>query len=232
MKSPFRFLLAGAALLAVAYPMAVLAQGARPGAASTRPAQPAAPSSSTPHKIGLVDVGHIFSNYQKLKDRRDLLQKEIEASDGELKQIQAQIQQITETLKSGTITKGSDKWTEYEQQLTQLNADGQAKMAILRREFARKEVQMYKEIYDEVAYTVAAYANANGRNYTLILRYQREPSETEAAEDPNKVMSRVNQLVVYHQEGDDITDTILNFLNNQYSQQAGRPAAPAGPARN
>ena len=94
---------------------------------------------------------------------------------------------------------------------------------------------MYKEIYDEVAGTVATYARAPGRNYTLILRYQREtPEEASGVEDPNKIMGRVNQLVVYHQQADDITDTILAYMNSQYTeqQQAGRPTAPAAPRRN
>ncbi|MBA3313440.1 MAG: OmpH family outer membrane protein [Planctomycetota bacterium] len=243
MKSPFRYVLAGAALLASASPIVASAQGT----ANTRPARPTtgaaapadngtiqqtagtAPSAAElPHKVGLVDVGHIFTNYEKLKDRRDRLQKEIESSDGELKSIQEQIQGIQAQLKS--VTKGSDAATQLEQQLTELNAQGQAKMSNLRREFVRKEVAMYKDIYDEVAQTVAAYANARGRNYTLILRYQRDPS-AEAGDDPNKIMAKVNQLVVYHQDADDITDTILSFMNTQYrGQTAARPAAGTTPA--
>src|SRR5690606_18797189 len=153
----------------------------------------------------------------------------IEASDGELKQIQEQVQAIQKELQSGTITKGSEAWTQREKQLTELSAQGQAKMSNLRREFARKEVQMYKETYDEVAALVEQYAVYH--KYTLVLRYQREPSESEAAEDPNKIMSRVNQLVVFHQEADDITDVISEYLNKQYAGQVGRAAAPATPVR-
>jgi Skp family chaperone for outer membrane proteins len=230
---PYRYVLSGAALLAAFGPLAASAQAPRqPAAPPAGTARPAAAEEGLPHKVGLVDVGHIFTNYEKLKYQRDALQKEMEASDGELKAIQEQINALQEQLKSGTINKGTDAWNRAEQQLIELNAKGQAKMNSLRRDFVRKEVQMYKEIYDEVAYTVALYAK--GRNYTLILRYQREPADdATSAEDPNKIMSRVNQLVVYHQDGDDITDTILKYMNAQYQQQAGgRPASPGAPARN
>jgi outer membrane protein len=244
----FRKILAGAALFAAASPLVASAQAtpparpARPAAGSAVPASAgtiqqtagtAPTAADLPHKVGLVDVGHIFSNYEKLKDRRDALQKEIEASDGELKSIQEQIQGLQEQLKS--VTKGTDAATQMEQKLTELNAAGQAKMSNLRREFVRKEVAMYKDIYDEVSQMVAAYANARGRNYTLILRFQRDPS-AEAGDDPNKIMAKVNQLVVYHQDADDITDTILKFMNDQYvaqkSARATAPTAPAGVRRN
>ncbi len=240
MNLSFRYVLAGAALVASASPLNALAQsapGARParptaGAAAPEPgaiqqtAGAAAAPSTGPHKVGLVDVGFIFSNYTKLKDQREALQKEIESSDGELKSIQQEIQGIQEQMKS--VTKGSDAAIQMEQQLTELNAQGQAKMANLRRDFVRKEVAMYKDIYDEVSSLVSAYANAKGQNYTLILRYQRDPG-AEAGDDPNKIMARVNQLVVYHQDADDITDRILDYMNGQYTKQKGGGAAAAAP---
>lgn len=230
MTFTYRFVVAGATLLATASPLVVSAQAPRTSAAPARQpsaSQPAAPASSQPHKVGLIDVGHIFSNYAKLKDRREALTKEIEASDGELKKIQEEIQGIQAQLKN--VTKGSDAATQMEQQLTELNAAGQAKMQNLRREFTRKEVQMYKEIYDEVQVLVQQYAEYH--KYTLVLRYQREPEAEGSADDPNRVMGRVNQLVVYHQ-GDDITDTILAYLNKQHQAQAGGTAAPGAPGRN
>lgn len=230
MTFSIRFLLTGAVLLAVASPLTSSAQTRTANAAATGAARPAS-SASSAYKVGLVDVGHIFTNYEKLKARRDALQKEMEASDGQLKQYQEQVTGIQEQLKSGTVAKGSAQWTELEKQFTEINAKGQAEMSNLRREFIRKEVQMYKEIYDEVAFTVSQYAKA--RQYSLILRYQREtPEEESGIEDPNKIMSRVNQLVVYHQDTDDITNEILAYMNGQFQKTAGQPAAPAAPARN
>ncbi len=231
MKSPYHFILTGAALIAAACPLAAHAQSQNT-AAPARSTASAQPATTAIGKVGLVDVGHIFTHYKKLKDRRDALQKEMESRDGNLKKYQEQMSAITEQLKSGTIAKGSEQWSELESRLTEINANGQAEMSNLRREFARKEVQMYKEVYDEVAYMVSRYAEA--RNYSLILRYQREPEDSDATvEDPNQVMSRVNQLVVYHKDTDDITKEILTYMNQQYdrAQQAAGGGAPAAPTR-
>ena len=219
MKMTLPAVLTGAVLLIVACPTAANAQTTRPSSAG---------ASSMPHKIGLVDVGYIFDNYQKLKDRRAALQAEIEASanDPEIAGIKQQIESLQAQLEK--VTKGSDKAVELEQQLIELNAKGQARLASLKREFMRKEVNMYKEVYDEVARMVEHYATA--KHYTLVLRYQRGPVGEEAnVKDPRQMMNRVNQLVVYHQSGDDMTDPILEWMNGQYAKAGGQPAtSPTG----
>ena len=218
MKTPFRLALASAAVFAAALPVDGFAQAARPAAGGA--AQPA-----LPHKVGLVDMSHVFSNYEKLKALRVQLQAEFETSTAKLKGIEAQLKTIQEELKAGTITKGSEQWTAKEQEFTNLAAQFQAEKSNLQREFVRKEVAMYKDVHGEVQQFVAMYADAF--KYTLILRYQRDAETAEdGSEDPNKIMSRINQLVVYHQPGDDITDVLLQKLNERYAK-SGTAAAPA-----
>jgi outer membrane protein len=220
-KTSFRLALAGAALLAAAIPVNALAQ-ARPAASST------GPKPALPHKVGLIDMSHVFTNYQKLKDQREQLQKQFEADSAPLKELETQLKAIQEEMKAGTIAKGSEQWTAKEQEFTNLKAQMQAEASNLQREFIRKEVAVYKEIHAEVSKYVSMYAEA--RQYTLILRYQREP-DAEAADDPNQVMNRINQLVVYHQAGDDVTDILLSELNKQYAKQTGRTAAAPAASR-
>lgn len=219
MKTSFRLALAGAALLAAAAPVDVLAQA--------RPAGGTAPA-AIPHKVGLIDMAHVFSNYEKLKHMREALQKEFESSDDKVKALQEQLKGIAEELKGGTIAKGSAQWTQKEQEATSIQAQLQAEAKNLQREFIRKEVAMYKEVHAEVAQYVTMYAEA--RKYTLILRYQRDAESAEAAEDPNAVMNKINQLVVYHQPADDITKTLLDALNKRYAESGGRTAAAPGGA--
>lgn len=226
MKTSFRLALAGAALLAAAFPVAALAQGARPaGGTSPKPA-----ATALPHKVGLIDMSHVFTNYEKLKVMREQLQAQFETDSAPLKEMDKQLKAIAEELKPGTstITKGSEQWTAKEQEFTNLKAQMQAEASNLQREFIRKEVAMYKEVHAEVSDYVAKYAEAY--KYTLILRYAREPEGTEAADDPNQVMNRINQLVVYHQAGDDITDVLLAKLNELYAKSGGQRAASAAAA--
>lgn len=225
MKTSSRLVLAGAALLAAAVPLDALAQpGARP-AAGAAPAQPAA---NLPHKVGLVDMGYVFTNYAKMKDLRKTLQEEFEASTGKLKETEAQLKAIQEEMTKGTIAKGSDQWVEKEQEFTNLKAQYQAEMSNLQRQFARKEIELYKEAHAEISKYIAFYAKAY--KYTLILRYTRDAADAEAAEDQNLLRAKLNQMVVYHQVDDDITEMLLAKLNEQYTKAAGAAAAPTRPA--
>ena len=50
------------------------------------------------------------------------------------------------------------------------------------------------------------------------MRFNRE--ELEAAGDPQKIIQGMNRQVVWHRPQDDLTDPILNYLNNEYSKTA------------
>lgn len=209
--------LTGAILLVAGLPSAALAQNTR------------APSSGTAtHKIGLIDIGYIFDHYERLKVHRENLQAEIKATaeNPEITAIRKQIEGYQSQLES--LTAGSQKAIQIEQKLISLNAQGQAKRATLKREFMRKEVAMYKDAYARITTAVRMYAV--DQNYTLVLRYQRAPSSEEAAgANPRQMMQQVNQLVVYHQSGDDMTDIILRYLNSQYAKSQGQTASTADP---
>ncbi len=212
MMTPIRVALAGLALAAAAFPAAALAQA---GAAA-----PAA--SAGPHKVGLVDMAFIFSKYKKLDTLREQLKKDFETSSADGMAMQKQIQEIEATLKSGTIKKDSPQWAEMEQKFVELNAQLRLKSTTLNREFAKKEAMMYKEVYEEVTALVQKYAEYH--RYTLVLRYQRDADEE--GDDASKIIGRMNQLVVYHQTGDDMTDRVLEVLNRPF-MAAGAATVPA-----
>lgn len=219
MKSSSRVALTGLALLAAALPAAAVAQA---------PAGAAAPTAAAKqHKVGLVDMAFIFQKYKKLEDLRNQLKAEYEASDDEVKALQTNIQEMQKVLQSDTLKKGTDTYNEAEQKFVEAQAQLRAKMTNLNREFARKEALMYKDVYGEVSTLVTQYADYY--KYTLILRYQRETEEEK--DDVSKVVNRLNQLVVYHEPSDDITDKLLKVLNDRYTAQAGKAgAAPAAAA--
>lgn len=208
--------LTGAILLVAGLPSAALAQNSR-----------ASSSGTATHKIGLVDIGYIFDHYEKLKNNRESLQAEIKATakNPEITAIRKQLESYKSQLES--LTPGSQKAIQIEQKLISLNAQGQAKQATLKREFMRKEVAMYKDAYGRITTAVRLYAQ--DQNYTLVLRYQREPTGEEAAgANPRQMMQQVNQLVVYHQSGDDMTNIILAYLNSQYAKSQGQTASTPG----
>lgn len=185
------------------------------------PPQGAAPT----HKIGLIDMAHIFKNYKKFNTLRDDLKVEIEASDKKAREMAETIKATQEQMK--TFKEGSPDFAATEKRLAELTTEFETFRKVQQREFLRKESAIYKTVYLEASDAVEKYAQYYG--YTLIIRFNREGLDS--ADDPQTVIQRMNRQVVYHTPDDDITDKILGYLNREYSQAAG--GAPAGaPARN
>lgn len=181
--------------------------------------QNAAPA-NLPHKVGLIDMAHVFKNYKKFEALREDLKAEIQQSDDKAKASVTQMKQIEEQMKA--TTPGSPDYVKFEKQLLTLKADFDAFRASAQRDFLRKESQIYKTVYLEVEDAVGLYAKHY--KYTLIMRFNREGLDDAA--EPNDVLQRMNRQVIYHQANDDITEPVLSYLNDRYGNSGGGNPAP------
>ncbi|MGH7198983.1 MAG: OmpH family outer membrane protein, partial [Planctomycetaceae bacterium] len=171
------------------------------------------------HKIGLIDMAHVFKNYKKFEVLREGLKAEIEQSDAKAKQMAADAQALQKEMQS--YKEGSPDYIAAEKKLAGLAADFEAYRQVQQKEFLRKESQIYRTIYLEVTDAVDKYAQYY--KYTLILRFDR--SGLEEAQTPQDLLQRMNREVIYHRGENDITLSVLDYLNRKYTQTAER--APA-----
>ncbi|MEM7811376.1 MAG: OmpH family outer membrane protein [Planctomycetota bacterium] len=175
---------------------------------------PAAYAQAGDYKVGLVDMAKVFEEYVKFKNFREGLQKELQGREGELRQLAEQIQAAQKDLQ--TADKSAPNYGALENRLITLNADAKTKQATIQREFLRKESQMYKEIYLEVQAMIGQAAQFY--KYNMVIRFRRDGVNEEA--DPQRIMQGMNQLVLYHDEADDLTDRVIKVLNQRYTAQA------------
>lgn len=187
----------------------------------TASAQDAA-AAATPSRVGLIDMAYVFKNYEKFKTLRDDLKNEIQASDQKAKSMATQIKTVQDQLK--TFSEGSPEYAAKEKELAGLASDFEAFRKVAQREFLRKEADIYKTVYLEVSDAVELYAQHY--KYAMILRFNRE--DINDAKNPEAVLQSMNRQVVYHYSKYDITDAVLKYLNQRYSQTA----TGAQPARN
>ncbi|WP_437188528.1 OmpH family outer membrane protein [Planctomicrobium sp. SH668] len=176
-------------------------------------AQEAAPQ---PHQIGLIDMAHIFKNYEKFKDQTSGLQKLAEEAE-------AKAQAMMEEGKSGQaklaqLAPGSAEYTQVENSLIKLKTELETFRQVEQQKIVRQQAEVYKTIYLEVQDVVDRYATHY--KYTLVMRFNR--AEVGAAGDPQAVIQNMNRQVVFHQQKDDITDPILKFLNDNYKKTAAK----------
>lgn len=174
-------------------------------------------------KVGLIDMAYVFKNYEKFKTLRDDLKTEIEGSDQQAKTMATKIKTVQEQLK--TFGEGSPEYVAKEQELTRLATEFETFRKVAQRDFLRKEADIYKTIYMEVADAVKLYAQHY--KYALILRFNRE--DIQSSSSPDEVLQSMNRQVVYYSAREDITDAVLKYLNQRYGQASPNAARPATP---
>jgi Skp family chaperone for outer membrane proteins len=179
-----------------------------------------AAASQGPTRVGLIDMAYVFKNYEKFKTLRDDLKTEIQGSDEQAKVMATRIQNIQKELK--TFNEGSSEYLAKETELAKLGTEFETFRKVAQRDFLRKEADIYKTVYMEVSDAVKLYAQHY--KYAMILRFNREDIQTSS--NPEEVLQSMNRQVVYYSAREDITDAVLKYLNQRYSQtpQAGRPA--------
>ena len=173
------------------------------------------------HKIGLIDMAHIFKEYKKFAALREDLKTEITKSESKARGMHEGIQSLQLELKE--LKEGSPEFAEVETKLAKATSEFDAYRKVAQRDFLRKEAEIYKQVYLEVSDTVSQYADAY--NYTLVIRFNR--ASVDGATVPKDIIQGMNQQVVYHRKQDDITEPILDYLNKKYGPGAARPQRDA-----
>jgi outer membrane protein len=181
-------------------------------------------AAATP-KIGLIDMAHVFKNYKKFEVLRNDLKAEIEKSDQQAKAMAAQITDTQKRMKE--FKEGSPEYLKLEAELAKQASEFEAFRKLAQREFLRKEADIYKTVYLEVSDAVKLYAQHY--NYSLIIRFSRE--EIADSGDPQGILRSMNRQIVHFRTEDDVTDTVLKYMNQRYDQQRTAGGA-AGNATN
>lgn len=192
-----------------------LAQSGRPTAARTQ---------ELPHKIGLIDMVRVFKGHKKFQALREDLKVQIERSTTTLKRKYQRLNVLQENLKKKTFSESSPQKKAWKREYIELIAKKGAEVKNKELEFMEKEAAIYKSVYREVAAAVKKYAGIY--NYTLILRYTKQDIE-KANTLPEVVQIIGASQVLYVRPNQDITTPVINYLNLQYKNSAGRTSHPS-----
>jgi len=170
------------------------------------------------HQVGLIDMAYVFKNSAEFKSLTDELQQAITKTDHDAKEIVDRIRHLQSQLNAGPAEPGSPEYQKLEDQIVRGKTELESFKRVAQQSFLRKEAEIYKSVYLEVEDAVARYAAYY--KYTLILRFDRQ--EVTDQDDPQEIMNGMHRNIVYYRAGDDITDPILKFLNDQWSDQTHR----------
>jgi outer membrane protein len=155
-----------------------------------------------------------------------------EEMQADAKSAQDKAQQMVDEMKATQasmkdLTENSPEYKASEDKIIGLQTDLETFRKVQQREFLRKEAEIYKTVYMEVQDAVQKYAKYY--KYTLIIRFNRQ--DVGAAENPQEIISSMNRQVVYYREQDDLTNPILNYLNDEFKKSGTAAPAPARSAK-
>ena len=141
-------------------------------------AQPTSRGSSSGMYVALLDLGYIFKNHPRFKQKMDIMKKDVQTFEQQIKQKQQQLQADGRRLSS--YKPGTPEYKQIEETTTKQLADVKVRMQLKRKEIMEREAQIYMETYKEVVNAVASFARR--KNIDLVLRYDSDTSAANTSE--------------------------------------------------
>jgi len=172
-----------------------------------------------PHRVGLIDINYVFSKYEKLKyEREDFLASVKEAQAGYVAK-QKKAQELQEEL--NTFAQDSPEFEARRNRLVKMSTELASEKKLMEMEFAKKEAKILHTAYLEVQDAVEKFCDRY--RFTVIMSFNR--SDVSSA-DPRRVSQLLSQPIVYHRKRDDLSQGVLDYLNQRYLKAAGGEARP------
>jgi Skp family chaperone for outer membrane proteins len=186
------------------------------------------PSAGT--RVALVNVGFVFSKYEKAKFYKAELENTLKPFKDEGEKIKAEMIKYAEPLKKNPTIDAKTRES-YEQYLLSLKRKMEDLDMQARKLIGKKQEDQIVMLYKEVAGAVQGYAQANGIHLVLGFGEQIEGDLYSFLNINRKMqgMDLGSTTPFFQLGGVDISQAIVDTLNAHY-RAAGGQAAPAVPA--
>ena len=182
---------------------------------TARAADSKSPPSVEPQRIALLDVGKVFKNDPRFTAEIAEVQGDEQRAEASIKKEQTALKRLDEQLKHREP--GTGEFKQLEEEIARRKAALAATVDLQRKDFVRREADVYQRYYGQIRKTVEAYAKEN--HLTAVLKFD---SQSVPHGDPNSVMSALSRPVVWSADSIDITPQIMERLSAQ-SAPAARP---------
>lgn len=164
-------------------------------------------------KIGIVDIGGVFDNYDKRTDLDQELAdfvKEIQDEINRKRKEMIELDEETQLLDLGSETRSKN---EDMLERKKVELEGYAKFA--ERQLLKRNKTFFEQIYSEVVEKVEEIGESEG--YDLIIK--KEEPELNSGQISDLQFKIGIRTVLYHSKAVDITAIVLEHLNSEYSKE-------------
>ena len=163
-------------------------------------------TSTTIHaQVCVVDVAKIFESHPQFNASLENLKQQAEEYKLSLQTRGEALRAESEQLNNFEV--GSPEYNQLETKLAQASANLEVERRNKTREFVKLEAKLHFDTYQQVTGAINSYCEEKG--YRAALRFSNldvDPS------NPQSIMQRVNEYVVFHQPRIDITQAIITAV--------------------
>ncbi len=179
------------------------------GANSTAASRPPA----TPTAVATVDIVTIFDKLKEREVREQELEQRKDASQKQLDEVKGQIDVIKADLE--TLSRGNDEYKNKVREALELQAVFKARGEALNQILSIDRGNIIREMYTKVNDAVKRIAQREG--YDMVLFDDSLFPVPEDAPFNDVYRAIVTKSVIYHHEATDITDQVVNLMNNEFT---------------
>jgi hypothetical protein len=114
-----------------------------------------------------------------------------------------------------------------EEELIKLETSAKTYAAVAKQQVMRRELEIQAEMFQMVQKALDKFAETNG--YSMVLNAH---TLDESVENPNELTRTMLQTVTWHRNREDITDAVIQYLNQRYAAGDNvQPASATGAAK-
>ncbi len=180
-------------------------------------------------QMALLDVAYIFKNHSGYTVMKTDLQNAVDLAEAEVKRDREKLHASVAQL--GKLSMESPEYKSLEETLTRQQSDLNVRIQTQRKRFVEQEARMLLGVYQDIREETESFCKQHG--IRAVLRFNGDPATADTAD---QVVALINRPVIYHDPGIDITQLIMQKINQKQGgtntatlPNGGKPSAPPRP---
>ncbi len=161
--------------------------------------------------IAVVDVGHILKNHPTMKNEIEAIEAQMKAADEQMTQKRDSILKKMEELRE-KYTEGTAEYEREEKLIAEQDTNFRLEIVKMRKEFDKARANVLYKVYSDIKNLVKYASDKMGIQVVVRVNGTRENLDPTKPDNVQLIMS---QEVLYFASHVDLTDWVLNGLNQR-----------------
>ncbi len=173
-----------------------------------------------PQKIAIIDLERVFGESHQFQQMIEELKELKLTKDQKFQQMQQQKISLAQDVREQQLEIDSEEYLSKQEEAIRLESTAKVFVAVSKQQIGRRQLEIQAEMYSIVRKALDKFAETNG--YSFVLNARELP---EGSDNPNDLQGVMLQSVTWHRNREDITDAMIQYLNQKYDASADvRPA--------